>query len=336
MVQVDDQGYPEKRAYGPVWNPLPQSAVSAEWCASAVAMQLIYQPESSLSLDCSSVLGVLARGCKQRGLAGKNKWAGYFMEACTERGWGNVNSFIKVKAHLSLESAGDDLQLAAKIRANEHADHCAKLGAKSHPAPSPQQVERHKVSLDVATTAIKVMAKLLPLWPREKGMPRTLKEPVGGSFRKSRAKHDWYFAGGKWQCRVCMTYARSDRRARSRGREFCPGRCEKLVALLKDPVGHRLMVADVDDAMLVACYRCGSWMTSTVRGLGKPCPGIPTAAGKAARTRLEKGWHPTDGWPVEGLWSLSQCIQMECQVTRPTPLDNDPPPQRPHCALRGS
>jgi len=24
-----------------------------------------------------------------------------------------------------------------------------------------------------------------------------LREPVGGSFRKSRAKHDWHFAGGE-------------------------------------------------------------------------------------------------------------------------------------------
>ncbi|CAE8655644.1 unnamed protein product, partial [Polarella glacialis] len=64
LVQVDQQdqyGAAEKRAYGPVWSPFPQTAISAEWCAEAVAMQLTKCTDSRLVLDCSSVLRFLGQ-----------------------------------------------------------------------------------------------------------------------------------------------------------------------------------------------------------------------------------------------------------------------------------
>jgi len=89
-----------------------------------------------------------------------------------------TEAYRKVKAHLKLEDATNgDFQLEADIRANGNGEHCAKQGAKCHPQPSKRHVDELKRSQEDVNVAIKVRATLLPLWPREPGLPRVLREP---------------------------------------------------------------------------------------------------------------------------------------------------------------
>jgi hypothetical protein len=198
-----------------------------------------------------------------------------------------------------------------------------------HPEQTPEAEGRLKQESSAAKAVLGLIAQLLPLWPREPRLPRVLREPrsdrLVGANRKT---HDWHFAGGKWQCRVCLAFARSDARAASRAREVCNGHSTFLNGLLKAPQGHNLLIADVDDTILVACSKCGSWMTTKPVGLARACAGVPSLAGIAALKRISRGVHPTCGATVAGIWSLSQCLEVEVKTEAEPSLPPDAPPSR--------
>ena len=307
LAQVDSEGYPTRRVWGPVWAPLPQTAIAAEWCAEAVAAQFATGTGCSLTLDCQSVLSVL-KGPRSSGLSHKNKWAGLFRDSCTGAGWSSFSGFFKVKAHQTLACAEGDATLQASIRANECADFFAKEGANMHPTPQDSALTKLGEELGIAEMVIKLVAGLLPLWPKEtRGAPRGATVP---SARGPRRRHSWFSAGGKVQCRGCLSFAGSPERAKARFKETCPGKCVDLENLLGNPMGHNLVVADIDEATLLICSRCGSWFTRKAVGLARPCNGVPSIAGACALKRVGKGFHPVHPIPIAGLWSLRECKQV--------------------------
>ena len=322
LVQVDSEGFPRRRAWGPVWAPLPQTAISAEWCAEAVAAQMVNEAGTTLTLDCQAVLSTL-KAPMSKGLSHKSKWAGVFRDSCTESGWACFSGFFKVKAHQAIADAGGDQALEASIRANECADLFAKKGANAHPAPQHEAISRLGEELEVANEVIKLIAGILPFWPKEtRGAPRGAAVPAAA--RGERKRHSWFSAGGKIQCRGCLSFVGSANRARARLNETCPGRSADLVNLLSDPMGHNLLVADIDDAMLLICSKCGSWFTRKAVGLARPCHAVPSAAGLVALKRVGRGFHPVHPTPIAGLWSLKEC-KVVGRTGEPTRARSDRP-----------
>eukprot|EP00425_Heterocapsa_triquetra_P044317 CAMPEP_0195080232 /NCGR_PEP_ID=MMETSP0448-20130528/21975_1 /TAXON_ID=66468 /ORGANISM="Heterocapsa triquestra, Strain CCMP 448" /LENGTH=107 /DNA_ID=CAMNT_0040113157 /DNA_START=258 /DNA_END=577 /DNA_ORIENTATION=+ len=101
----------------------------------------------------------------------------------------------------------------------------------------------------------------------------------------------------------------------------------------KDLMGHKTLVADVDDSMLVACSLRGAYMTSKAVGAGqallqeahsgwKGCP-EEDSDGQATPTRHSA--------PVEGSGSFAECLKIEAEPDQA--LDLLPKPRG--CLLQG-
>ncbi len=103
--------------------------------------------------------------------------------------------------------------------------------------------------------------------------------------------HQWEHAGGRWRCARCWTFIVGDRGVpAARRREPCrelrvPMQQEEFVK-----AGH-LMLQTEGDLPITFCARCGGWSSRRANRLNKPC-GPPTAAGRMALRRIEKGLHP--------------------------------------------
>ena len=162
IVQVDDVGHVVARVYGPVWAPLPQTSQAAEFCAYAVATELINGP-SILYDDCSNVVAAASQGL-DRALGWRRPHAGIMKWTLKQPGLKLIQEVCKVKAHMD-ESTIDDPVLRRMAIGNGFADEAAKLGAWEHPVLARGDTSVGAYIRKLRQIAITI-AHTCMLWPR--------------------------------------------------------------------------------------------------------------------------------------------------------------------------
>ena len=130
-----------------------------------------------------------------------------------------------------------------EAKSNDAADAAANAGRLVHEQPTAAQQAKVKHLYWHSTTACRVVAAVLPLWPR---LTRSAWKRPAGKQRgvaevapEETQLHAWTSGGGKWHCPKCLQSARGHVLSNRRKRETCSGRddsiCERAVGL-----GHTL------------------------------------------------------------------------------------------------
>ena len=168
----------------------------------------------------------------------------------TDNGW--IRSFKWVKAHQSLsavESLGDEEKLY-QARGNDAADKQADEAIKLHPQRSPAEERQLNTDMAHAKESCRVIAAVLPLWPRlaRTGLRKT-KEPgeiAAKEELKALTKHKWTkLPTGKWYCEGCLGTTRNSTLSEKRKGGTCPGRPDKLTKEGQQE-GHTKHVAECE------------------------------------------------------------------------------------------
>ena len=255
-----------KAIYGPVWQPLPQTAQMAEWVAWMVAHQVVNGP-STLGIDC---LGVIrgANKCPPSAMTRSMNWlfAGTrkFADRINTRGWLQPEHLYKIKSHRDIDSAATSEERAT-IQGNNEADELAAVGRKAHPAIPEAMAELFKQQENDINTTIDLFLALAPLWPEKEGRAgRDLQVATAGKTRKQRADPE------------------AARQKRHRAR----------LLVRKTEGQHRLFAARIgheEGKMIVFCWQCSGWSTYKCgKTLASACQPPTSRAGKEAKHRLSR------------------------------------------------
>lgn len=306
--------------YGPVWDPLPQTAAVAEWTAWAVAHQLAEAP-SIIRSDCQSVVeGSMQRLSKALDCC--SSMGGFHKAARASPGWRFVQATHKVKAHQNLPqvvAGGMNPQGEEEHRMRVHlwagnlaADEFARRGAELHndPAISEDSVEWQHSCLE---TLGRMLAAVWHQWPKAAAhhgqelvagndKPVACMQNRRGAWLSNTRRwlegtthgHQWTFAFAKWRCGRCLLW----RHAFSpRHGSKCKGSHLPVVKIRK--LGHHLVAfADGKEGTVPfvwICIQCGAWAQRVPKLLMRHCPLQVSAAGKEALRRVAKGLHPGKG-----------------------------------------
>lgn len=136
IYQPDPGGGVERRAFGPNWTPMLQTAPAAEWAAWLMATGLM-QPAARgpVRSDCLHVVRWLAKPAKAA-LHGGFIHAGFVRQGLASEA-GLKAPVSKVAGHAREKG----LQVSeAEALGNEQADEAARLGRECHPQPEQQDV----------------------------------------------------------------------------------------------------------------------------------------------------------------------------------------------------
>ena len=303
VIQEGGEDKDDVVLYGPVWAPLPQTSQAAEWVAWGVSHQTA-RGRSLLHVDCRSVVDGHNRELSLS-MSAKAPYGGIVKGTLMDPGRKTISACLKVKAH---QDVTDDMteRQAEMARANERADHFAKLGAQLHPGPSKEVLEAWESDLRDLKAFSKLLVGMWPLWPKlekhkgqggpKKGQPR----PVI-SRRETGAghAHSWVHGLKRWQCSACNLVARTVAKRDAISGRPCPaGERHFLGRLAGLAKGHTLMASSCDGFPLVFCATCGKWGTKRFGGLEQACQLKPTSAGAAVLKRLAAGRHPVLNLPV--------------------------------------
>ncbi len=293
LVQVGGDARPIKTVSVPIWSTLPQTSQVAEYVAFA-GLSHVLNGSTAAYGDCKGVLEHAAMDPTRR-FDGRRKHAGILMSMGKyPQGLANIARTIKVKAHQHVESITDPDEKWRAI-GNELADAAAKEALKRHPQPSADVAAQIAFWEARARLVVKAVAIAMSQFPplggkltRRARAPRLGTAPAG---EVDHPVHQWQHAGGRWRCATCWTFIVGDGGVpAARRREPCrrlrvPMQQEEFVK-----AGHVMMQTE-GDLPVTFCARCGGWSSRRANRLNKPC-GPPSAAGKMALRRIEKGWHP--------------------------------------------
>ena len=328
---TDGQLVRRRAIWGTAPSTWPQSSQAGEF-AAAVAAATLGTAGASIYTDCASVMRVMqGHPCVAQHPA--RLWAGAYRDAhCTPDGPTLMKGMRKVRAHQTErpdESADDRFRRLG----NDWADEKAKCGRRLHPTP----VAAIRGCCDQmwrdAQAACDTLGRATTEWPDAAGM---LQKPRQKSTRSARAaaaeknrlkadarraqrmserskrqrqardSHSWAAVGqGRRRCVDCLAWDKVD-----------VARCTGITAAwglrIDDAIakGHTLQRGLLYSAgsgcplHLLACVRCGSYTTGArLLGLADACH-PPTAAGRAALSRLADGRNPKPGRKPE---CFAQC-----------------------------
>ena len=97
-----------------------------------------------------------------------------------------------------------------------------------------------------------------------------------------------------------------------RSLQACPGQNERILTIVQDSQasGHRLHVADHNEAFVIVCCRCWAYGTSLPKALRDRCLGeVDTKYTRFVKSRFERCKHPKLGTEMTPLCPLSMVIQ---------------------------
>ena len=199
-------------------------------------------------------------------------------------------------AALSLaQIAASDPRAKRNAFGNDLADKAANTARTSlQPAlTNVQEAKRYTWQAYHALVTVKVIAAVLPLWPRLEKGSRIAKEHASEILPAQthtvklqpapRLKHDWTQAADRWHCPRCLAFVRGTSLPESRKKQWCPGHADIPD---KDVNGHILGHRIFNGEPLTYCKTCGAWATFKTKGkLTKPCSGVSTLVVYSSRKR---------------------------------------------------
>ena len=192
---LGEDGLAKRIVCGPAPANLPQTPISAEWCAASVTTQLVVAA-TDLAQDCKGVVVELQKP-QAKQLRPTSIHVGhcrvvatYLLRKLVSARW--------IRGHVA-ESALDEEKVEERrdARANDLADMYAKFALSTHPRLT------QALLADVLAT-LRLAASLLPLWPRIGKAEIELAKAEPPFFRKRAAKkrlavaHVWEKLWGKW------------------------------------------------------------------------------------------------------------------------------------------
>ncbi len=294
LVQVGVDGRPIRTISLPLWASLPQTSQAAEYAAYAAAPQILCG-ESTIYGDCKGVLDHAARGGHAR-FDGRRRYAGVMlsMNRCPE-GLAHIKGSVKVKAHQNPAALQCPTQ-RWRATGNNLADAAAKEALKRHPQPSVELRAQLTFWQRRIPHVVRAVATAMAEFPAAGGhLTRTTagrRAPKASDAGVDEApdRHRWTYAEGRWRCNRCWSYVLDEVIPARRAWERCePGRVDSSMRRFEQH-GHTMLYAD-GVLPIAYCARCGGWSSRRAQRLLRKC-GPPTAAGRAALRRIERGLHP--------------------------------------------
>ena len=171
LVECDDAGEMIQWTAGVVPAYYPQTPQAGEFFAAMHAVQLCSNTATVYD-DCSNVVKQFTNPVAEWGHE-KLAYAGVMRNAARMQKDGCFGSIEKVKAPVSLVGlTGREHFLAV---GNDRADKKAKETAQLHKQPDSETLKRYQMAEEQATTALKVIAAVMKLWPYAKDHKRLAK-----------------------------------------------------------------------------------------------------------------------------------------------------------------
>ena len=317
VTKINKEGVKIASACGPVPACLPQTSQGGEYTALAGAVTLM-SGASDLFGDCQNVVKNWAKGSNN--VKGSKQVYQEVIDGAQKQG--HISSFVWVKAHQSLsavKSLGDADKLY-KAQGNDAADKQADDAMKMHPQRTTEAENKLKTDMAHAKEVCKVIAAVLPLWPRlaRTGIRKVKDEGEAASRAKSRdlLRHNWTkLPAGKWYCPGCLGTTRNSVLSEKRRKGTCPGRPDKLAVDAQEE-GHLKHVAECEGRDLTICIRCGAWGQQKTVKLAGVCNKVPTLTGTDVLHRvLVKRVHPKRNSGV----TLSPALEAEAKERSAVP-----------------
>ena len=227
----------------------------------AVAM---LEGTAHLFCDCANVVRSWSLGA----LSAKDHkatYSGLIQEARQSTLSDFVDGVTWVKAHQSLSAvlkSGDrgKIQLA---RGNDAADTAANKGRLLHAQPNQADADRVKWQCAHAAAAAKVMAAVLPMWPRLEHLKERTKADASRGWAAEAPlpteRHRWTRGRKKWHCSQCHHVALGALPNTLRSHQRCKGLDVCLAERTKE-FGHDLWTANCGGTPVIVCATCGAWM----------------------------------------------------------------------------
>jgi hypothetical protein len=336
FVLVSDAGVPILTVHGSVPRQLPQTPQAAEYSAVA-ALSFLATNSVDVWSDCLGVVKAWNSGSSlwQRR---KDVYAGTIAETCFRRPGVRTNvskicSLQWVKAHQSMKGLADmPAELRSRACGNDHADKAANVARELlQPKADKAFAKDQAVLAQTALTVSKLIATVLPLWPRidkylKKGSTLALSSRLRGGAPVSSAAVEPLVP--EVPLRVVAPEAveipppplaqegftpmprQKHDWQKAAGRWHCP-RCRAYVvsaklpevranqwckgmpdAVVDDSNGHKLCEVTFDGEPITYCSRCGRWMAFRAHGITGVCKPATKEGKKILRTILVKKQHP--------------------------------------------
>ena len=181
--------------------------------------------------------------------------------------------------------------------ANAAADKAADWGRELHEQVNQELAKEVKVLYWHATVACRVIAALLPLWPKlERSKLRTGERRgrvgIATECPEKQDKHSWIKGRAHWTCEKCMCQTKTLKLTKRRMNQRCGGR-EDCLAEKAGKLGHRLEETACGKEQLIFCRTCGAWTENVPVKLKERCTRFCSAAGKVSLRRIiEEEVHP--------------------------------------------
>ena len=290
-------GKVDKEVFGCVPSCYPQTSQGGEHVALVtVGMRLI--GPSTIASDCANVVRDWNAPSEDNG--GRHKaYSQIIAGGKAEGGCTHITGVRWVKAHQSQAGArlrGGD-EAVTEATSNDAADAAANVGRLRHEQPSARQLSKVKTLYWHSTVACRVVAAVLPHWPRLK-RSKVWEKPAGKHrgvaemAPEDTQRHTWACGGGKWHCTKCLQSSKGHERPTRRQRELCPGR-DDLICERAGGLGHVLWETTCEAVPLFLCSTCGNWMEQKSRLLGEKCLRLAVGSGKGAiKYIFDQGKHP--------------------------------------------
>jgi hypothetical protein len=294
LVQVDHAGMPVAWVRGTVPPDYAQTPQAAEFFAAVHAVDLT-DGNATLYDDCLNVVRQFQREVKHWG----DESSAYAGAMRTAAKWKTDESFAtieKVKAHVDFQKLQGREWFLAK--GNDLADHHAKEAGKwLHDRASKEISDDIRQRLKHAAQAVKVMAKVLTLWPY----------PTQGHVRAPKSdqcvppppvptwkRHTWFRKQKGWSCHTCRAWSGKPNLCKSRVTQECPGLDDALATNSGANLGHAIAELQSPYGPFSICTDCGKYSSRVRRGLAHTCSGrIRTRRAAEAWNRVFRlGRHP--------------------------------------------
>ena len=279
---------PYRRAFGPVWQPMIQSAPAAEWMAWLMAIKL--GARSCIKSDNKHVVDWNVQS-DSMAATGNAVHAGSIRESLRSLRGLPRPTVEKVVGHAREKGIAIPLPDAL---GNEAADEAAGMGRDLHPQPTAKQTQDLDRLWARALLVCQLASKVLSLWLRPHRLDFALPR-----FRRLRPhrevplaeQHHWCYAWGKWQCTVCARMCRHPLPPAAR-RSRCSGDNKVIQRILSNPQGHHLCGFTISGQTFLICLRCGAWSNMRAKLLDVRCCKAPATSGKTALGMVRRGLYP--------------------------------------------
>ena len=301
IVEIDEDDTIVAYARGCVPRYLPQTAQAAEFMAAAFTPQ-VCGPNTVLHDDCENVVRQFNRP-RSEWTDERKVYAGLMRWAVAAQNSSNLDSLMKVPAHVELSDPSLNPVERHKAKGNNLADWHANEAEKLHPKDEAASKEA-AATIKTAEAVLRVIAAVVAEWPMTVKQYKRLQTNGRKATKRVAAedKHVWVREGTYWRCETCRGRTRTTVLPKRREAEKCWGLEDRLARRGEQPLGHDVAEFITAVGNFSICTRCGRYGIQRARGLARVCSGEirKDGARKTWKRVFTDGLHPHTGRRLDG------------------------------------